>query len=112
MVFAHKFLCSADACVLRFILPSNILQFLTSLFSLLLLWKAPANVILFQFLFCILYVIYATKLFDCLQIKVVHVCEATLTKRLIEFENTESGSLTVCTVYSSTTADVENLQLY
>ncbi|CAN4125992.1 unnamed protein product [Withania somnifera] len=28
-------------------------------------------------------------------IKVVHICEATLTKRLIEFENTESGSLTV-----------------
>ncbi|KAK4736512.1 hypothetical protein R3W88_000209 [Solanum pinnatisectum] len=27
-------------------------------------------------------------------IKVVHICEATLTKRLIEFENTESGSLT------------------
>nr|GMC60252.1 transcription factor IIIB 60 kDa subunit-like isoform X1 [Ipomoea batatas] len=29
-------------------------------------------------------------------IKVVHICEATLTKRLIEFENTDSGSLTVC----------------
>ncbi|KAM3266059.1 transcription factor IIIB 70 kDa subunit-like [Capsicum annuum] len=28
-------------------------------------------------------------------IKVVHICEATLTKRLIEFENTESGSLTI-----------------
>ncbi|KAI5659485.1 hypothetical protein M9H77_28278 [Catharanthus roseus] len=28
-------------------------------------------------------------------IRVVHVCEATLTKRLIEFENTESGSLTI-----------------
>ncbi|KAL6540802.1 hypothetical protein OROMI_024685 [Orobanche minor] len=28
-------------------------------------------------------------------IKVVHVCEATLMKRLIEFENTESGSLTI-----------------
>ncbi|XP_019157496.1 PREDICTED: transcription factor IIIB 60 kDa subunit-like isoform X3 [Ipomoea nil] len=28
-------------------------------------------------------------------IKVVHVCEATLTKRLIEFENTDSGSLTI-----------------
>ncbi|KAK4392582.1 Transcription factor IIIB subunit [Sesamum angolense] len=27
-------------------------------------------------------------------IKVVHICEATLTKRLIEFENTESGGLT------------------
>ncbi|XP_059063806.1 transcription factor IIIB 60 kDa subunit [Cryptomeria japonica] len=26
---------------------------------------------------------------------IVHICEATLTKRLIEFENTESGSLTV-----------------
>ncbi|KAK4372357.1 hypothetical protein RND71_007741 [Anisodus tanguticus] len=26
---------------------------------------------------------------------VVHICEATLTKRLIEFENTESGSLTI-----------------
>lgn len=25
----------------------------------------------------------------------MHVCEATLTKRLIEFENTDSGSLTV-----------------
>jgi hypothetical protein len=31
-----------------------------------------------------------------LQVSVVHVCEATLTKRLIEFENTDSGSLTVC----------------
>uniref|UniRef100_A0A5B7B987 Putative transcription factor IIIB subunit n=1 Tax=Davidia involucrata TaxID=16924 RepID=A0A5B7B987_DAVIN len=28
-------------------------------------------------------------------IRVVHICEATLTKRLIEFENTESGSLTI-----------------
>ncbi|XP_047081839.1 transcription factor IIIB 60 kDa subunit-like [Lolium rigidum] len=28
-------------------------------------------------------------------VAVVHVCEATLTKRLIEFENTESGSLTI-----------------
>lgn len=28
-------------------------------------------------------------------VKVVHVCEATLTKRLIEFENTNSGSLTI-----------------
>ncbi|KAL6005316.1 hypothetical protein ACLOJK_005880 [Asimina triloba] len=28
-------------------------------------------------------------------VSVVHVCEATLTKRLIEFENTESGSLTI-----------------
>ncbi|KAK8930675.1 hypothetical protein KSP39_PZI016530 [Platanthera zijinensis] len=27
-------------------------------------------------------------------VTVVHICEATLTKRLIEFENTESGSLT------------------
>ncbi|KAL7134345.1 hypothetical protein ABFS83_11G020700 [Erythranthe nasuta] len=27
--------------------------------------------------------------------KVVHICEATLTKRLIEFENTESGGLTI-----------------
>lgn len=25
----------------------------------------------------------------------VHICESTLTRRLIEFENTESGSLTV-----------------
>nr|XP_011462587.1 PREDICTED: transcription factor IIIB 90 kDa subunit-like isoform X2 [Fragaria vesca subsp. vesca] len=28
-------------------------------------------------------------------IKIVHVCDATLTKRLVEFENTESGSLTI-----------------
>ncbi|XP_010543279.1 PREDICTED: transcription factor IIIB 60 kDa subunit [Tarenaya hassleriana] len=28
-------------------------------------------------------------------VKVVHICEATLTKRLIEFGNTESGNLTV-----------------
>ncbi|KAH9303572.1 hypothetical protein KI387_007976, partial [Taxus chinensis] len=27
-------------------------------------------------------------------VNIVHICEATLTKRLIEFENTESGSLT------------------
>ena len=30
------------------------------------------------------------------QVSDVHVCEATLLKRLIEFENTDSGSLTVC----------------
>lgn len=30
------------------------------------------------------------------QVKIVHICEATLTKRLIEFEGTESGGLTVC----------------
>lgn len=30
------------------------------------------------------------------QVKIVHICEATLMKRLIEFENTDSGSLTVC----------------
>ncbi|KAL8259434.1 hypothetical protein R6Q59_027387 [Mikania micrantha] len=28
-------------------------------------------------------------------VKAVHICEATLTKRLIEFENTEAGSLTI-----------------
>lgn len=28
-------------------------------------------------------------------VKIVHICEATLTKRLIEFEDTESGSLTI-----------------
>ncbi|XVE90243.1 hypothetical protein DITRI_Ditri20bG0063100 [Diplodiscus trichospermus] len=28
-------------------------------------------------------------------IRVVHICEATLTKRLVEFENTDSGSLTI-----------------
>jgi len=28
-------------------------------------------------------------------VSVVHVCEATLTKRLIEFENTDAGSLTI-----------------
>lgn len=28
-------------------------------------------------------------------VKIVHICEATLTKRLIEFEETESGSLTI-----------------
>ncbi|XP_022970642.1 transcription factor IIIB 90 kDa subunit-like [Cucurbita maxima] len=28
-------------------------------------------------------------------IKIVHICDATLTKRLVEFENTESGSLTM-----------------
>lgn len=28
-------------------------------------------------------------------VSVVHICEATLTKRLIEFENTDSGSLTI-----------------
>ncbi|XP_057497784.1 uncharacterized protein LOC130782475 isoform X2 [Actinidia eriantha] len=28
-------------------------------------------------------------------VRIVHVCEATLTKRLIEFENTKSGSLTI-----------------
>ncbi|XP_050144094.1 transcription factor IIIB 60 kDa subunit isoform X2 [Malus sylvestris] len=27
--------------------------------------------------------------------RIVHVCDATLTKRLVEFENTESGSLTI-----------------
>ncbi|KAE8733708.1 Cyclin/Brf1-like TBP-binding protein, putative isoform 2 [Hibiscus syriacus] len=29
-------------------------------------------------------------------IEVVHICEATLSKRLIEFENTDAGALTVC----------------
>lgn len=33
------------------------------------------------------------------QLRIAHVCDATLTKRLIEFENTESGSLTVCFYY-------------
>ncbi|XP_044478923.1 transcription factor IIIB 60 kDa subunit-like isoform X2 [Mangifera indica] len=28
-------------------------------------------------------------------VKIVHICEATLTKRLTEFENTDSGSLTI-----------------
>ncbi|XAR72589.1 hypothetical protein NMG60_11019284 [Bertholletia excelsa] len=28
-------------------------------------------------------------------VRIVHICEATLTKRLIEFENTESGGLTI-----------------
>ncbi|KAI5657094.1 hypothetical protein M9H77_25887 [Catharanthus roseus] len=28
-------------------------------------------------------------------VKIVHICEATLTKRLVEFENTKSGSLTI-----------------
>lgn len=28
-------------------------------------------------------------------VSIVHICEATLTKRLIEFENTDSGSLTI-----------------
>ncbi|KAK3446454.1 hypothetical protein EUGRSUZ_A02144 [Eucalyptus grandis] len=28
-------------------------------------------------------------------LRLVHICEATLTKRLVEFENTESGSLTI-----------------
>ncbi|XP_059646463.1 uncharacterized protein LOC132293139 isoform X2 [Cornus florida] len=28
-------------------------------------------------------------------VRIVHICEATLTKRLIEFENTDSGSLTI-----------------
>ncbi|KAK7302932.1 hypothetical protein RJT34_13829 [Clitoria ternatea] len=31
-------------------------------------------------------------------LRIAHVCEATLTKRLVEFENTESASLTVCFV--------------
>jgi hypothetical protein len=34
------------------------------------------------------------NLLVCLQVGVVHVCEATLKKRLVEFESTESGSLT------------------
>lgn len=35
------------------------------------------------------------NLLVCLQVGVVHICEATLKKRLVEFESTESGSLTV-----------------
>ena len=38
----------------------------------------------------------AITMFYLFQAVVVHVCEATLFKRLIEFENTDSGSLTVC----------------
>lgn len=34
-----------------------------------------------------------------MQLRIVHVCEATLTKRLVEFENTESASLTVCFLF-------------
>ncbi|XP_035823524.1 transcription factor IIIB 90 kDa subunit, partial [Zea mays] len=34
-------------------------------------------------------------------VSVVHVCEATLTKRLIEFENTDSGSLTLMNLMKS-----------
>ncbi|RVW89881.1 hypothetical protein CK203_034398 [Vitis vinifera] len=37
------------------------------------------------------------------EVKIVHICEATLTKRLIEFENTESGSLTVCSLWCGKT---------
>ncbi|XP_056158274.1 transcription factor IIIB 60 kDa subunit isoform X3 [Syzygium oleosum] len=32
---------------------------------------------------------------DWMQLRLVHICEATLTKRLVEFEKTESGSLTI-----------------
>ncbi|XP_017425440.1 uncharacterized protein LOC108334223 isoform X3 [Vigna angularis] len=32
---------------------------------------------------------------DWMQLRIVHVCEATLTKRLVEFENTKCSSLTV-----------------
>ena len=35
------------------------------------------------------------------QVSVVHICEATLKKRLVEFEHTESGSLTVCFDFGS-----------
>ena len=35
-----------------------------------------------------------------LQLEIVKVCETTLTKRLVEFENTESGSLTIEELYT------------
>lgn len=40
--------------------------------------------------------IYLMHVINIHQVKIVHICEATLMKRLIEFENTDSGSLTVC----------------
>uniref|UniRef100_A0A0D9WEY2 Cyclin-like domain-containing protein n=1 Tax=Leersia perrieri TaxID=77586 RepID=A0A0D9WEY2_9ORYZ len=45
-----------------------------------------------------LYIAALSHGYDCTKadiVAVVHVCEATLTKRLIEFENTDSGSLTI-----------------
>ncbi|KAF7143749.1 hypothetical protein RHSIM_Rhsim05G0035300 [Rhododendron simsii] len=52
------------------------------LFDILIIFMDPCLLIcLMHSLFC--------------QVKAVHVCEATLTKRLIEFENTDSGSLTI-----------------
>lgn len=42
------------------------------------------------------------------QVKAVHICEATLTKRLIEFENTTAGSLTVSFIDTLGT----NIQIY
>jgi hypothetical protein len=45
--------------------------------------------------FAIVYNQQYANLLVCLQVGVVHVCEATLKKRLVEFESTESGSLTV-----------------
>ncbi|KAK9071115.1 hypothetical protein SSX86_009683 [Deinandra increscens subsp. villosa] len=40
-------------------------------------------------------------------VKAVHICEATLTKRLIEFENTEAGSLTI-EEFTQNALDYEN----
>ncbi|KAL6619996.1 hypothetical protein ACP70R_035135 [Stipagrostis hirtigluma subsp. patula] len=45
-----------------------------------------------------LYIAALSYKYDCTKadvVSVVHVCEATLTKRLIEFENTDSGRLTI-----------------
>ena len=43
------------------------------------------------------------------QVKIVHICEVTLRKRLIEFENTESGSLTVSFFYMTVLHDCSSL---
>lgn len=46
--------------------------------------------------FYLLFCFYLMHVINFHQVKIVHICEATLMKRLIEFENTDSGSLTVC----------------
>lgn len=69
----------------------------TSLWAYLFSVREPISPtwVLLRLVFCPCcgYLMFALNL---LQLRLVHVCGKTLSKRLIEFENTESGSLTVC----------------
>lgn len=59
---------------------------------LIVIYRFPCD-ICFEFISLCYLLLMHVVLYD--QVRIVHICEATLTKRLIEFEDTASGSLTV-----------------